>query len=163
MGTKFKQSTSIHASTCGEHLPPRPLTQGTLAAHSLEHHQLQPSDTNECRGLKCTKNLEGIEEGSTTSGLTAKKRRNKAKRDKRNDEAQNHCRNLILDWFRKQNMVYLEKQYLNDGIKGLDLVKTKLKLLLLEGRLEMSFKKIGTRANGANELKNKWWKQSTIQ
>ena len=30
-------------------------------------------------------------------------------------------------------MVYLEKQYLNDGIKDLDLVKTKLKLLLLEG------------------------------
>ena len=30
-------------------------------------------------------------------------------------------------------MVYLEKQYLNDGIKGLNLVKTKLKFLLLEG------------------------------
>ena len=44
-----------------------------------------------------------------------------------------HCRRLVLDWFEKHSMVYLEKQYLSDGVRGLDLVKNELKLLLLEG------------------------------
>ena len=117
--------------------------------------------------------MEGIEEGLTASGWTVKKRRNRAKHGKQNDEARNHCRNLILDWFRKHNMVYLEKQYLNDDIKGLDLAKTKLKLLLLEGTAGDEFQEnrdkskwskwIEEQVVGTNGLKNKWWKQSTIQ
>ena len=57
----------------------------------------------------------------------------KPKEDQESVEARNHCRRLILSWFDKHNMVHLEKQYLNDGLKGLELVKGKLKLLLLDG------------------------------
>ena len=39
----------------------------------------------------------------------------------------------------KHNMVHLEKQYLSDGLKGLDLVKGKLKLLLLDGMAGIEF------------------------
>ena len=45
-------------------------------------------------------------------------------------------------------MVYLEKQYLSDGIKGLDLVKAKLKLLLLEGTAGDEFQE--------NRVRSKW-------
>ena len=86
-GPSSTTSTGIYASTHREHLPPRSPTWQTLATHSPEGHQLQPFDTNECQGLKRAVDLEGIEEGLTASGSTTKKRRNKAKHDKRNDEA----------------------------------------------------------------------------
>ena len=57
----------------------------------------------------------------------------KPKEDQQSVEAQNHCRRLILSWFDKHNMVHLEKQYLSDGQKGLELVRGKLKLFLLDG------------------------------
>ena len=43
------------------------------------------------------------------------------------------CKRLVLEWFEKHSMVYLEKQYLSNGERGLDLVKNELKLLLLQG------------------------------
>jgi hypothetical protein len=52
---------------------------------------------------------EGMEEGSTASGSQSKKRKNKGKHDKRIDEAQNHCKTLLLEWFRNNIMVFLEK------------------------------------------------------
>ena len=57
----------------------------------------------------------------------------KPKEDQQSVEARNHYRRLILSWFDKHNMVHLGKQYLNDGHKGLELARGKLKLLLLDG------------------------------
>ena len=90
------------------------------------HQQPQPSNTAELRGTKRPIESFGHESGSTTSGSTAKKskvRNVKPKEDQQSMEARNHCRQLILNWFAKHNMVHLERQYLTDGLKGLDLVK----------------------------------------
>ena len=57
----------------------------------------------------------------------------KLKEDQQSVEARNHCRRLILSWFDKHSMVHLEKQYFSDGLKSLELVRGKLKLLLLDG------------------------------
>jgi hypothetical protein len=73
-----------------------------------------------------------MEEGSTASGSQSKRRENIGKRDPRIDEARNHCRTLVLEWFRNHNMVFLEKQYLNNGLKGLELVKNNLLVILRE-------------------------------
>ena len=40
---------------------------------------------------------------------------------------------------RNHNMVFLEKQYLNNGMKGLDLVKNDLLLILREGTAGSEF------------------------
>jgi len=74
-----------------------------------------------------------MEEGSTASGSQSKRRKNRGKRDPRIDEARNHCRILVLEWFRNHSMVFLEKQYLNNGLKGLELVKNDLLVILREG------------------------------
>ena len=90
----------------------------------------------ERRGMKRPIESFGHESGSTTSGSTAKKskaRNVKPKEDQQSVEARNHCRQLIVSWFDKNSMVHLEKQYLSDGQKGLELVKGELKLLLLDG------------------------------
>jgi hypothetical protein len=80
-----------------------------------------------------------MEEGSTALGSQSKKRKNRGKRDKRSDEIRNHCRALLLEWFRNNNMVFLEKQCLNDGTKGLELVKNDLMLLLMVGTARAEF------------------------
>jgi hypothetical protein len=95
-----------------------------------------------------------MEEGSTTSGLQSKKRKNRGKRDKQIDEAQNHCRTLLLEWFRNNNMVFLEKKYLNDGTKGLELVRNDLMLLLTEATAGAEFEE----ARGMSDW-NTWIEQ----
>ena len=55
-------------------------------------------------------------------------------------------------------MVYLEKQYLNDGIKGLDLVKTELKLLLLESTAGDEFQKDRDRSKWS-----KWIEEQVVE
>jgi len=80
-----------------------------------------------------------MEEGSTASGSQSKRRKNRGKRDPRIDEARNHCRILVLEWFRNHSMVFLEKQYLNNGLKGLELVKNDLLVILREGTAGAEF------------------------
>ena len=85
---------------------------GRTCHHNLRHggHQdrralhvmyLRVRSMTERRGLKRPAVSEGTEEGSTASGSQSKKRKHRGKRDKRIDEARNHCRIVLLDWFRK--------------------------------------------------------------
>ena len=55
------------------------------------------------------------------------------------DEARNHCRTLLLEWFRKHSMIFVVKKYLNDDTKGLELVKNELMFLLTEGTTGAEF------------------------
>jgi hypothetical protein len=119
--------------------PPRSPTRRTSRPHNLARNVPQASDIDERRGLKRTVDSEGMEEGSTASGSQSNKWKNRGKRDKRSDEIQNHCRTLLLEWFRNNNMIFLGKQYLNNGIKGLDLVNNDLMLLLTEGTAGAEF------------------------
>jgi hypothetical protein len=82
-----------------------------------------------------------MEEGITASGSQSKRKKNRGKRDLRIDEARNHCRTLVLEWFRNHNMVFLGKQYLNNGLKGLELVKNDLMVILREGTAGVEFEK----------------------
>jgi len=77
-----------------------------------------------------------------------------AKEDQRSKEAQIHCKRLILDWFDKHNMVYLGSKYLNNGQRGLELVKNKLKLLVFEGMAKDEFQEV----RGKKEW-DKWIKE----
>ena len=52
-------------------------------------------------------------------------------------------------------MVFLENQYLNDGIKRLDLVKTELKLLLLEGTAGDEFQEDRDRSEWSKWIEEK--------
>ena len=122
-----------------------------------------PSDTAERRGTKRPIELSGHESGSTASNSTTKKskaRNVKPKEDQQSMEAQNYCRRSILSWFAKHSMVHLEKQYLSDGLKGLELVRGKLKLLLLDGMAGDEFLEDRKKSDG---LKNKSRKPSSIQ
>ena len=88
-----------------------------------------------------------MEEGSTTSGSQSKRMKNRGKRDKRSDEVRVRCRTLLLEWFSKNSMVFLEKQYLNNGIQGLELVKNDLMRVLTEGTTGAEFEE----ARGMND------------
>jgi hypothetical protein len=44
-----------------------------------------------------------------------------------------------LEWFKNNSMVFLEKKYLNDGTKGLELVKSDLMLLFMEATAGAEF------------------------
>ena len=80
-----------------------------------------------------------MEEGSTTSGPQSKRRKNRGKRDTQSDEIGIRCRTLLLEWFRKHIMVFVEKQYLNNGIHGLELVKNDLMRVLTESTTRAEF------------------------
>ena len=41
-----------------------------------------------------------------------------------------HCRRLILAWFEKHNMIHLEKRFLNNDERGLDVAKRELQNLI---------------------------------
>jgi hypothetical protein len=138
-GPSSGSSTGIHAATRGENVPPRSPTRRTSRPHSPARDVPQGSEHDERQGLKCAVDSEGMEEGSTALGSQSKKRKNRGKRDKRSDEIRNHCRALLLEWFRNNNMVFLEKQCLNDGTKGLELVKNDLMLLLMVGTARAEF------------------------
>ena len=99
-----------------------------------------------------------MEEGSTASGSQSKRRKNRSKRDKRSNEARNHCRTLVLEWFRNHSMVFLEKQYLNNGTKGLELVKNELMLLLTESTVGSEFEE----AWGTNDW-DVWIEQQAME
>ena len=38
-----------------------------------------------------------------------------------------------MRWFENHSMIYLEKQFLNDGERGLDLAKNELENVILDG------------------------------
>jgi hypothetical protein len=61
-----------------------------------------------------------------------------------------------LEWFRINNMVYLEKKYLNDGTKGLESVRNDLMLLLTEATAGAEFEE----ARGMSNW-NTWIEQQT--
>ena len=48
-------------------------------------------------------------------------------------EARMHSRRLVLAWFEKHSMIHLEKQFLNDGERGLDVAKRELQNLIFLG------------------------------
>jgi hypothetical protein len=120
-------------------VPPQSPTRRTSRPHSPARDVPQGSELDERRGLKRAADPEGVEGGSTASGSQSKKRKNRSKRDPRIDEARKHCRTLLLEWFRNNNIVYLEKKYLNDGTKGLELVRSDLMLLLTEATTGAEF------------------------
>lgn len=68
-----------------------------------------------------------------------------------------HCRKLLLDWFAKHDMPYLERTFLNDGPKGLEHASNVLKLLLLEGMAGDEFQ--------ADRGKSNWgkWIEEQVQ
>lgn len=47
-----------------------------------------------------------------------------------------------MEWFSKHSMVYLEKKYLNDGMKGIELVKNDLMRVLTEGMAGDEFEEV---------------------
>ena len=44
-----------------------------------------------------------------------------------------HCRRLVLAWFENHSMIHLEKQFLNDGERGLDEARRELQNLIFLG------------------------------
>ena len=44
-----------------------------------------------------------------------------------------HCRRLVLAWFKNHSMIHLEKQFLNDGERGLDEARRELQNLSFLG------------------------------
>ena len=90
-------------------------------------------DASDQRGTKRILELQGEPSESTTSGSVSKKRRRvaKSKDELRTNEARDHCRRTVLNWFESHRWEYLESKYLNNGERGIDQVKEDLKLLLL--------------------------------
>ena len=138
-GPSSGSSTDINAPNRGGNVPPQSPTRQPSRPHSPARDVPQGSGHDERRGMKRPADSGGTEEGSTASGSQSKKRKNRGKREKWVDEVRNHCRILLLEWFRKNSMVFLEKKYLNDGTKGLELVKKDLVILLMEGTAGAEF------------------------
>ena len=93
----------------------------------------------------------------------SKARNVKPKEDQQIVEAQNHCRRLILSWFNKHSMVHLEKRCLSDGLKGLELERGELKLLLLDGMVGDEFLEDRRKFYYSRWIENKFKKPSSIQ
>jgi hypothetical protein len=64
----------------------------------------------------------------------------------------------MLEWFRNNSMVYLEKKYLNDGTKGLELVRNELMLILMETTAGAEFEE----ARGMSNW-NTWIEQQAVE
>ena len=140
-GPSSGSSTGMNAPTRPENLPPIS-TPRTSRPHSPARDVPQGSAHDERRGLKRAADSGGMEEGSTASGSQSKKRKHRGKKDHRLDDARHHCRKLLMEWFSKHTMVYLEKKYLNDGMKGIELVKNDLMRVLTEGMAGDEFEEI---------------------
>ena len=139
-GPSSGSSTGTHAPTRGEHVTPPSPTRRTSSPTSPARDVHGASEGDERRGLKRTADSEVMKEKSTASGSQSKRRKNRGKRDKQSDEVRNHCRTLVLEWFNNHSMVIMEKQYLNNGTKGLELVKNELMFLLTEDTTGSGFK-----------------------
>ena len=50
-------------------------------------------------------------------------------------DARMHCRRLVLRWFENHSMIYLKKQFLSDGERGLDLATNELKNVIFLGMI----------------------------
>ena len=74
---------------------------------------------------------EGTEPGTSTSG--SKKKQRPLRPDQRSVEVKAKSRALLLSWFEKHDMVYLERQYLNRGEAGLQQARHDMRMLLIEG------------------------------
>ena len=90
-------------------------------------------DASDQQGTKRMQELQGEPSESTASGFVSKKRCRVAKpKDvQRTNEAHDHCRRTVLYWIESHRWEYLESKYLNNGERGIDVVKEDLKLLLL--------------------------------
>jgi hypothetical protein len=139
-------------------VPPRSPTRRTSRPESPARDVPQGSEHGERRGLKRPAVSEGTEDGSAASGSQSRKKKNRGKCDPRIDEARNHCRIVLLEWFRNNNMVYLEKKYLNDGTKGLELVMNELMLILTEATAGPAFEE----ARGMSDW-NTWIEQQDVE
>ena len=128
----------ISANSTGVHVPPRPPSQppiAALAAATLS--DAMPSDMQDRRGSKRTSESQGTEPGSIGSG--SRKKQKPLKPGERSLEVRAASRALILAWFEKHDMIYLERQYLNRGEPGLQQARQELRLLLLEGLSKPEF------------------------
>jgi hypothetical protein len=65
---------------------------------------------------------------------------------------------VLLEWFRNNIMVYLEKKYLNDGTKGLELVRNELMFILTEATVGPAFEE----ARGMSDW-NTWIEQQAVE
>jgi hypothetical protein len=142
-GRSSGSSTDVNPASRPES-PPRDVPQG--------------SEHGDRRGLKRPAISEGTEDGSAASGSQSRKRKNRGKRDPRIDEARTHCRIVLLEWFRNNSMVYLEKKYLNDGTKGLELARNELMLILTEATAGQAFEE----ARGMSDW-NTWIEQQAVE
>ncbi|KAL8931222.1 MAG: hypothetical protein Q9211_007132, partial [Gyalolechia sp. 1 TL-2023] len=119
----------------GTHTPCHPIrpmvppsTAGTVVANPDESGLLNIPDR---RGTIRSAESQGEEHGSVGSG--SRKRNRTLRPDQRSMEVKAASRALILPWFEKHDMVYLKRQYLNQGEHGLQRAKADMRIILLEG------------------------------
>jgi Protein kinase domain len=117
-------STGVHAPPPS---PPRPITSALIAATINDS---KPSNVEDQRGSKRPAESQGTDPGS---GSGSKKKHRRVRSEQRSDEVKAASRALLLAWFEKHDMVYLERQYLNRGEPGLQQARQDLTIILMEG------------------------------
>ena len=129
MGQGSGTSSGVQAPTQVGQLPPPHLADWTL------QDPPRPSDNIERQGTRRPAELQTDSRGTSQSlGAKRHKAMHKPSKDVQiSSEAHMHCRRLVLAWFEKHSMIHLEKRFLNNGKRSLDVDKRELQNLFFLG------------------------------
>lgn len=130
-GTTSGSSSGVQTPAHGQPLPPSAPPQRSVTA--TPSGDSRPADTGGSRGSKRRAGSRGTESGSAASGSKSKHRKKLPREEQRSRGVRFRSREILLDWFREQDMVSLERDYLREGQNGLVRASNLFNRLLHDG------------------------------